>query len=169
GMPLRPDAAGGERRRGVGTKRQHRYPANGDLAGIAHHQVQAGAQYPVDVGARRDRADVGIVEQRQQQPCQPEQDPRDLALELAEPTRAGGGAGPHGSCRLRHTRRAVAAPARPSGLSSRTMMKTTNTATAAKIPPTRKLAACWNRPSANPPIRAPRLEPMPPNATGTKP
>jgi len=44
-----------------------------------------------------------------------------------------------------------------------------NTATDEKMPPTRKFAACWNRPSANPPTIAPRLLPRPPSATGTKP
>ena len=37
-------------------------------------------------------------------------------------------------------------------------MKTAKTATAAKMPPTRKFAACWNRPSASPPITAPRFD-----------
>ena len=48
-------------------------------------------------------------------------------------------------------------------------MNSVNTATEEKMPPTRKFAACWNRPSASPPMMAPRLLPSPPSATGTKP
>jgi len=36
-------------------------------------------------------------------------------------------------------------------------MNTVNTATEAKMPPTRKLAACWNSPSTSPATTAPRL------------
>src|SRR5439155_10946118 len=68
-----------------------------------------------------------------------------------------------------HTLRAVAAPNRPCGAASRTTMNKVNTATEEKMPPTRKFAACWNRPSARPPKMAPRLLPSPPSATGTKP
>ena len=67
------------------------------------------------------------------------------SLASPPPARAGGRCGG-----VPHTRRAVAAPARPSGRASRTMMNTTNTATEANMPPTRTLAVCWKRPSAMP-------------------
>ena len=121
---------------------------------------------PVALG---DHAEVGIVEKRQADAGHGQGCPGKHGLDSGEST-GGGRANRYGrGARVHHTRRAVAAPASPSGRSSRTTMKTTNTATAAKMPPTRKFAACWNRPSASPPITAPRLEPMPPNATGTKP
>src|SRR5262249_61455765 len=68
-----------------------------------------------------------------------------------------------------HTLRAVAAPNRPCGAVRRTTMNSVNTATEEKMPPARKFAPCWNRPSASPPTREPRLLPSPPSATGTKP
>ena len=48
-------------------------------------------------------------------------------------------------------------------------MNSVKTATEEKMPPTMKFAACWNSPSASPPITAPRLLPSPPSATGMKP
>ncbi len=51
-----------------------------------------------------------------------------------------------------HTLRAVDEPNKPCGAASRTTMNSANTATEEKMPPTRKFAACWNRPSARPPM-----------------
>src|SRR4029453_11940594 len=75
----------------------------------------------------------------------------------------------NGGDRCHHTLRAVEPPNRPCGAASRTTMNSVKTATEEKMPPTRKFAACWNRPSASPPAMAPRLLPSPPSATGTKP
>src|SRR6185312_4204668 len=85
--------------------------------------------------------------------------------------RAPGGLILRGRCgdRGHHTLRAVAPPNRPCGAASSTTMNSVNTATEEKMPPTRKFAACWNRPSASPPTIAPRLLPRPPSATGTNP
>src|SRR5258705_13010234 len=169
GIPGRSYGPGSQHGCCVGAHRQQRHPADCDLASEAYDQVEAGHQDPVDAGALGDHADIRVIEQRQAGSCCGERQPRQGDLEPGLPA---------GTCHLgryrrighRHqTRRVVDTPARPSGLTSRMAMKTTKTATAAKMPPSRKFAACWKRPSARPPNTAPRFDPMPPSATGMKP
>src|SRR6185436_2305681 len=149
--------AGHEHAGGVGAEREQRDPADRELSGEADHQVQARHQHPVHTGSLRDHPPVAASEQRQRK-ANNEQDEERQGV--AEPTRTeerGSGGHRLRGGRVRHTRRCVEAPASPSGNASSTKIKAVNTATEAKIPPTMKLAACWNSPRIRPATTAPRL------------
>src|SRR6185295_19731522 len=151
-----------------GAEREQRDPADGELAREADHEIEPRDQHPIDAGTRRDHAPIATREQRQRDAeDQQNQEGQRGADRTRRKDRRGrpGLRGRH----IRHTRRPRDAPARPSGRASRTRMKTVNTATEAKMPPTRKFAACWNSPRISPATTAPRLFPIPPSATGTKP
>src|SRR5262249_3853694 len=131
-------------------------------------------QHPIDAGARCDHAPIAAAEQRKGEADDEQREERQRRAEHARRCRRVDARRAEG-CRLlcgfriHYTRRCWAELARPAGRTSRTKMKTVNTATEAKMPPTRKFAVCWNRPSRMPAATAPRLLPSPPSATGTKP
>src|SRR5665213_1202035 len=115
------------------------------MAGETDHQIEAGDQHPIDRRAGADQRPIVVADERQQhRECEYADQRRYL-----RPCAARGGRHfcRRGGERCHHTLRAVAEPNRPCGAASSTMMNRVNTATEENTPPTRKLAACWNRPS----------------------
>src|SRR5258708_18963432 len=137
------------------------------MSGKTDDEVETGDQHPIDRRPRADQRAVVVADEgedhRDGKNAEKRRELRQHRTKGARLASCGSG----GDCG-HHTLRAVAAPNRPCGAASRTTMNSVNTATDEKMPPARKFAACLNRPSARPPMMAPRLLPRPPRATGPK-
>src|SRR6202012_5948021 len=135
----------------ISTERQQRDIADGQMTGEADDQIETRDQDPVDCCSGADQRPVVIADERQDHGNREDAGKwRKLRQDRTEAVRFAASGG--GRDRGHHTLRVVDEPNKPCGAASNTTMNSANTATDEKMPPTRKFAACWNSPSARPPI-----------------
>src|SRR5262249_2541841 len=143
-------------------------------AGVPHAQIEGRGQHDRD-GRRSDEEEEEVVdlkqvlEQRQDRQGHHRDGPQNVERATRTEGRVGGGQKPiRPSGKTRH-QCATARATTPLGRSRRTRPSTAYAITSAQPGEIRTAATAVTRPSRKPPTSAPRLLPMPPTITATKP